>query len=430
MASNRRLDQNWMLTDGVFAPFLIDRPIDVPSALRAQGMIERRPAGAQFLHEEWIYQHTFRYQLALDLPDEDDEWFALHFEHLIGQGFILLNGEIIWEFDDESVHFPINSMLNSGSNLLEVQFIPPYERAPFGIVGSVWLRSGNGLMFQHVRMQGLGAQIASDVNLECYTAGKYVFRYALSIDDVPVKQYEFIERLRGISPAQLHHELPIQSPIFWDADDPDETSYMVRLSVERLGMGCEQVFQRVALMPDGYQPLRVVRRPMIWDEQTMRFIKQLGADALLVDDIESLILPNYLHLGLLTISDAPEPLAVERAILPYEQLTAIAGDMPFWPSDAPLWKLLGAKAVDAARYDERFGVNATGDARRCIEHSRTLQASELKAQAQARLDANQPALIDLLIDPIPTPMSSALIDAGGHRPAFDALRDIWTQHNK
>lgn len=436
MATSRRLSDGWTLTDGVFPPFLLPGPTDVLSALRDQGLVSKDPQGSQWMHEEWVRLRTFSYALRFELPEDDDEHVELLFERLCGHGRILVNGQICRRFEDGGAHFSIDQHIREGENLLEVKFDPALTGAPTGIMGDVRLRTTNYVSLETARFSGLQDGIESRVALYAHISGKFLFKYTVSLDDEAVETYEFIERLKPRS-ALLTHKLPVPRPVTWNPSRPDETSYVVRLSIERMGVGCELVWGRVAL--GASEPKRVARlspallAPGEVRERNLRALFELGVQAVAMVSGDGevgrpLFEDNFLPYGLLTADpDSIEALPAERAILPLPKLQALAGDMTFWPGSKPLWKLLGCEDVDKDELEALFGVNATGDAARCIRLTRMLQAERLYALALEARMAGKTALLEQPIDARPLPISATLIESdGAERPAYDALKDAWS----
>lgn len=431
MATSTRLNEGWTLTDGVFAPFLLDKPRRVPDALRAQGLLEKSPVGAQFLHEEWMYLRTFSYRARFVLPEDAGDVASLLFTALLGEGFILLNGEILWEFSGGQACFPINSHLQAGENELEVRFIPPLKREPFGIEGEVFLRTGCDLLVDSARFSGLGDTVETRIALECFVSGKYLFKYTLAREGAFPEQYEFIERLRALSAHSLRHALPVKDPVPWDGARPEQTGYVLRLSIERMGLCCEQIDAQLALVPEGGPPTRIARlAPGVDAEFALPMLQTLGVQAVLAPeqrDRNALLLPSHLRHGLLVLEETDaQLLPMDAAALEERDLLALAGDMTAWPSNSPLWKLLNAPEIGEAPMEALFGVNATGNAKRCLRLTRALQAERLFSAACERRRLGQAALIDDPIEAQPSPASHALVECSGKpRTAFDALRAAW-----
>ncbi len=458
MAMTRRIGEGWTLTDGVLDPFLISRPMEVHQALAAQGLIARQAGGSALTAQEWTRLRTFTYACRFDMPQEDDELASLHFPMLAGTGWIRLNGHICWRFEGRGVHFPIpgNAHVKQTGNLLEIVCEPDPMGRPRGPVGDVFLRTANYLYLHDARFDGRGEQISVKLHLSAFTSGKYVFKYTVALDGNMAVNAEFIERLRVMDDnVPIEHVLSVPDPVLWDPARPDDTAYTVKLSVERLGVGCEQCVAQVAMLPEGFVPTRIVKlqqallAPGDLRERTLTAARELGAEAVLIEDDRvaeadraqiyvnwsetpeppspALTQENLLPYGMLALDRADcEALPVPMALASLDTLRLLGGDWGFWPTDRPLYRWFGAPPIDVEGYEARFGVNAAGDAGRCIRLSRMLQAENLyRAACEARL-AGRAMLLDQPMELSPAPESRALIEVDGtQRPACQAIEDAW-----
>ncbi len=457
MAMTRRLGDGWTLTDGIMDPFLLSRPMEVTQALQIQGVLQGAVGGSELRMQEWTRLRTFTYACKFDAPEEDDELASLHFPLLAGNGWIKLNGHICWRFEGTGVHFPIPGNMKERDNLLEVSFEPDPDGLPRGIIGDVFLRTGNYLYLNSARFSGHGQTIQCQLRVSAFTSGKYVFKYTIALDDNLPVNIEFVERLRALSErTEIHHELHVPGATLWDPSNPDDTSYTLKLSIERMGVGCEQVVAHVAMLPDGYAPTRFVSlhpallQPGDVRERVLTNLRELGAEAVVIAEAPTepaqwkrqlicdghefipdpqLFLENLLPYGLLALDETDaEALPVSYALAPLDTLQRLGADWAIWPMDRPLYRWFGIPPMDKDAYEARFGVNATGDAGRCSRMSRMLQAERLyRAACEARLSGTKMRLAHP-IECAPAPASDALIEADmTQRPACQAIEAAWAQ---
>ncbi len=236
-----RLSEGWTLTSGVWPPFLLPEPTDIASALREQGILESGQTGLSALYEQWIYAQRWVYALEFDAPGEDER-FAIRFEALAGAGEIHVNGRLISRFAAGETTVDVTGAVEPERNRLEVAFDPALWRgAPHGILGPVWLRTTSFLSLGRVRALERDGAIRVRSNLTAHSAGRYLFRYTVSLDDEAVLETGVYERLRAAD-AAVEHALELPSPVSWDG----EKYYTVRLSIERSGVGCDMVRVNVA----------------------------------------------------------------------------------------------------------------------------------------------------------------------------------------
>jgi hypothetical protein len=363
--ATKRLDDGWTLTCGVWPPFPMPALTDIESALREQGVLKREPAGLDALYDRWIELQPWTYQLEFDCPDEDER-ALLRFEMLSGKGRVCLNKIDVVEFNSGEFVVDITGGVQPEKNRLEVMFYPEVRGGyPWGILGPVWLRTTNYVELRRVRATASEGVIRVASDLVAHTAGRFLFKYQVSLDGEMVATAEIYERLRA-SDAHLKHEVKLPSPVKWDG----ERYYTVRLLVERSGVACDSVLVNAAM--DAPKPQRIVeisgdRR---WDRDLVRALRALGAEAvcdpLLKRAKEPVSFDPLLSDGLLLAEEAeavsesgnlmalPEPKA----------LVNLAGGEIYWPPGTPVWRAMGSHCPSQRDVEALYGPNALGDAAR------------------------------------------------------------------
>jgi len=418
-----RLD-GWTLSCGVWPPFPMPSLTGVEAALREQGILKRESNGLDALYDRWIELQPWTYQLEFDCPG-DDERAALHFERLSGGGSVRLNGCAAGSFESGELILDVTQCVQPEGNRLEVTFCPiPRTK---GILGPVWLRTTNYVELRRVRAAASEGviQVASD--LTAHTAGRFLFKYQVSLDGEMAATSEIYERLRA-SDAHLEHELKPPSPVKWDG----ERYYTVRLMVERSGVACDSALLNVAM--DAPQPRRIaeISGDRRWDRDLIRALRRLGAEAVgasLAEPKKALVPFDLLADGLL-LADAlkypaeygesdlvalPEPRVLEK----------LAGGEVYWPPGGSVWSATGSYAPELRTAEALYGANALGDASRYARLSRFVQAEAVRALALNARRAGKPFAVPAAED-APKLSGTALIEYSGKpRPAYGALRQAW-----
>ena len=396
-------------------------PRDVQAALREQGILKREPSGMDPLSEQWVYAQRWAYQARFHVGDEDER-FHLRFERLAGRGEVILNGRRLTRFEPGELMVDITGACEAEKNLLEVVFDPSLpDGAPRGILGPVWLRETSYVELRRVRAHGEGGAIGVEADLMAHAAGRFLFRYQVSLDGEMVATSEVYERLRAAE-GHVSHALKLPGAVSWDG----ETYYTVRLQIERSGVACDSALLNVAM--DAKRPLRIALVPphRLCDRELMRSLKALGAEAAGPGGGEGLLPPDFLPEGLLNAAgvDCPEG-AGETALATLRAMEGLAGGERFWPPGTPVWRVTDSPCPDAKAAEALYGANALGDAARYARISRFVQAEALRAEALVARRAGGAFAVNAA-EGAPCYASSALIEHSGvKRPAFAALRQAW-----
>ena len=421
--ATKRLE-GWTLTCGVWPPFPMPALKDIESALREQGILRREPVGLDPVYERWVEAQEWTYALDFDCPDEDER-ASLRFEMLSYKGWIRLNGgHALTEFDSGELTVDITKDVLPEKNRLEVTFYPEGAH-PRGILGPVWLRTTNYVELKRVRAAASEGVIKVASDLVAHTAGRFLFKYQVSLDGEMVLTSEVFERLRAAE-AHVEHALKLPSPVKWDG----EQYYTVRLSVERSGVACDSVLLNAAM--DAPAPRRVVGVPTekLRDRDLIRALRNMGAEAVCETVRGNVQLPFDLLPDGLLLTDVsgwlneyecddllalPEPRALER----------LAGGEKYWPPGTPVWRATGSPCPSQRDAEVFYGANALGDAARYARLSRFAQAEAVRALALNARRAGG-AFAVWAAEDRPTLASISLIEHSGKaRPAYGALKKAW-----
>ena len=421
-----RLDEGWTISCGVWPPLLLPSLSDVRGALREQGLLRREPAAMDALYDRWVEAQSWVYALAFDCPGEDER-AALHFERLSGRGAVRLNGKEIARFESGEVLLDITEGVQGEGNRVEVAFDPGLSPETLrGIMGRVWLRTTNYVELRRVRAEAAGGVVRIASDLVAHTAGRFLFRYQVSMDGEMVTTGEFFERLRAAE-ARVEHEVKLPSSVPWDG----EQYYTVRLFVERSGVGCDSALVNVAMDAPAPRFIALIPAGRLRDRELARGARKLGAEAVhspLTPDQGALVPCDLLPEGLLLLDRAEGAQGESEDLLAVpvgEALEKLANGERFWPADAPVWRATGSPAPDKKDWEALYGVNVLGDAMRYARISRLVQAEVLRQRALGARRAERPLTV-LIAEEEPSLRSAALIEYGGAlRPAYGALRQVW-----
>ena len=423
-----RLDEGWTISCGVWPPLLMPSVSDVRTALREQGLLRREPAAMDALYDRWVETQRWTYALAFDCPGEEER-AVLRFEMLGGKGSVRLNGRTISEFEGGEFLVDITESVREEKNLLEVSFYSePLGGIARGILGPVWLRTTNYIELKRVRAEAAGGVIRVSSDLVAHTAGRFLFRYQVSMDGEMVSTSEVYERLRAAA-AHVEHEIRLPSSAPWDG----ERYYTVRLMVERSGVGCDSALVNVAMDAPEPRFIALIPRGRLRDRVLARSARKLGAGAVFApyfpDQDRALVTFDLLSEGVLLTERAecaPDGEEEDFLAMPTgAALEALANGERFWPDDAPVWRATGNSAPSRRDAEALYGVNALGDAARYARISRLVQAEALRHRALGARRAEQPLTV-LLAEDAPSLRSAALIEYGGVlRPAYGAVRQAW-----
>ncbi len=428
--ATKRLDNGWTLSCGVWPPFLMPVLQNVETALREQGILRREPVGLDALHDRWVESQAWVYALEFDCPDDEDERATLRFEMLSGKGEVSLNGHTLTHFDSGELMVDITGFAVPEKNRLIVKFDAGRSGAiPRGILGPVWLRQTNYVELRRVRATASDGVIRVVSDLTAHTAGRFLFRYQVSLDGEMALTSEVFERLKAAD-ARIEHALKLPAPVKWDG----EQYYTVRLTVERSGVGCDSVLLNVAMDPPRPKRISVVSGGVKWgDREMIRSLRNMGADSVSFQFIErknALILLSFLSEGLLAsdgLEDAGEMdyhddfIALARR----RELERLAGGERYWPPGTPVWHAMGSPCPNPQVLEAYYGANVLGDAARYARLSRFVQAETIRAKAlTARREGREFAVI--ATEDAPMLASPSLIEhSGKKRPAYEALRQAW-----
>ena len=425
--ATKRLDGGWTLTCGVWPPFPMPSVTDVRSALREQGILRRESAGLDPVRDRWVEAQAWTYALEFDCPDEEER-ASLRFEMLSGKGSIRLNGRALTEFDRGELMVDITAGVQPEKNRLEVSIHPGVRGDfPWGILGPVWLRTTNFVELMRVRATASEGVVRVASDLVAHTAGRFLFRYQVSLDGEMALASEVFERLRAAE-AHVEHALKLPSPVKWDG----EQYYTVRLSVERSGVGCDSVLLNAAM--DAPAPRRAVGAPerILRDRDMVRALRALGAEAVRIPSAarENALVPfDLLPDGLLLTDEAEwlnESSCDDLMALPGARtLTKLAGGEKYWPPGSPVWRATGSCFPSQKAAEALYGANALGDAERFARLSRFAQAEAVRALAlNARREGR--AFAVWATEEEPALSSIAIIEHSGKaRPAYGALIKAW-----
>jgi hypothetical protein len=423
-----RLNEGWTISCGVWPPLLMPSLSDVRGALRDQGLLRREPAAMDALYDRWTEAQAWVYALAFDCPGEDER-AALRFEWLSGSGAVRLNGREIARFETGELLLDITGWVREEGNRLEVAFDPGLSpEVHRGILGPVWLRTTNYVELRRVRAEAAGGAIRVASDLVAHTAGRFLFRYQVSLEGEMVATGEFFERLRAAE-ARVEHEVKLPSSASWDG----EQYYTVRLFVERSGVGCDSALINVAMDAKAPRFSALIPIGRLRDRELARLARKLGAEAAFADlpgQERALVPLDLLPEGLLLLERSEgEGCESEDALaMPVgEALEKLASGERFWPADAPVWRATGSPAPDREGAEALYGANALGDAMRYARISRLVQAEALRHRALEARRAERPLTL-LLAENAPSLRSAALIEfSGALRPAYGAVRQAWAE---
>ncbi|MEA4896810.1 MAG: hypothetical protein VB065_12875 [Eubacteriales bacterium] len=425
MAYLKTLSENWTLKGGVFDPFPIEGALEVRRALIRQGLLQPRPVGLDALAEAWIYRCRWVYETAFDWSDEDERC-QLECEYMAGAGKAVLNGRA-YPFEAGKLLIDCSEAAIPGENRLSISFEPasPGQRR-IGPLGAVKLRAGVGMTLEGFELTAKDEAIISVVRLHAHAAGRYQFRYVVALADEAVGNFEFAQSLRP-GAAEVSHALSVPGPTAYDPQKADDTLYTVRLSIERMGVGCQLAFGQAAFDPPG--PTRIVRVPADITreeiEARLPLLRQLGVDGLAASDGRAL--PYAPSLGFCAYAGDGEAREVDAsAPLEGEDMHLLSGGEKYWPPGGPVWRLTDSRWPDEWDFEALFGTNALGDMARAARLARFLQAEKVRRQAYAARIADKPALIDWPFEMEPKFAGNALVEFSGEaRPAYDALQEAW-----
>ncbi len=423
--ATKRLEGGWTLSCGVWPPFLIPALTDVRAALREQGILRREPVGLDALLERWVEVCSWTYALEFDCPGEEER-ASLRFEALYGSGEVRLNGCVISSFKSGELAVDITRDVQPEKNCLEVLFAPELNgRGPIGILGPVWLRETSYVELKRVSASASDGVIHVASDLIAHTAGRFLFKYQVSLDDEMALTSEVYERLRAAG-AHVEHALKLNVPAAWDG----KKYYTVRLMVERSGVACDSVLLNVALGAPEPRRVAVVSPGRLRSRDLVRALRALGVEAVSSPSPtgrETALVPFDLIPDGLLITDGMECRAeCDLLAMPDRRaLEKLAGGERYWPPGTPVWRATGSSVPEKEAAEALYGANALGDAGRYARLSRFQQAEAIRALALNARRENRALTVRAAEDSYAF-ASDALIEySGRRRPAYEALRQAW-----
>ncbi|MBR2572188.1 MAG: hypothetical protein IKE30_08725 [Clostridia bacterium] len=406
MIRGSELSGGWILTDGVMTRIECEGCTDVRSALAACGILPAEIQLSGLQREEWIYRRAWEYRRALQAPP-DAERCRVRAEGILSPGTLYVNGQAADRIRPGAGEWDISPWLRGGENEIAFRFDLPGRAGALGMCGPVFAEGENFASVEEMVVRGSGPfEVTSGVY--AYTAGKYTFRYTAAADGEALWKGEFQQRLR-VGMQRISHSLPLAQT----AQPP-----LIRLTLERMGILCSRAdgvaspSGRAAgriLVLDGAPPLSLGEDPRL------KAAADLGANGILWQGGSP---SDPAPCGFLPCARGAEELrfpAPDRT----ERLKKLAGETPFWPCDAPLWKLTESDGIP--------GAEPSGDADADVALHRWLQAERLRqAAVRARLEGR--AAMVLWHGDALRVSGAALTDGDGAvRPAFRALRSVWQE---
>ena len=423
MAFKRRLDVSWTLSDGILDAFPIGAQTDALSAVVEAGHAPDPLIGTNLTACEWVYSRRWTYRCAFETPTEGDERVYLIFDNLCGRGAALVNGHMAGRFKGGEFMLPVSGLIHDeGMNTLELRFEPIYRSLPgdnpmpaLGVTGGVWMKAVSGLTLEKSMAAVSGHEAAFTHTIDVHTPGTYSFVYTASLDGELVLRKEFPERLAAAR-TERTHALTIDSPVPFDPQQYDETAYDVRLSVERVGLGCETARFELLFGCENAQKRSVIVRGAL-NADAARDIRALGARSVcaLWQEIEA----GPSRFGL-TRAREGVPFRVNAPLSPENWAREADGrDL----RDNMLMRLRGGAALPED-VEARYGAVAWKDEKRLMRALRWEQASAVMRYAleKRREDRDAQFEWDTAWEAL---CSGALRERGAHRPAWLALRAAW-----
>ncbi len=423
MAFKRRLDVSWTLSDGILDAFPIGDCTDVLSAAVEAGYAPDSLLGTNLTACEWVYNRRWTYRCAFESPTEGDERVYLIFDNLCGRGTALVNGQIAGHFKGGNVMLPVSGLIcDEGMNALELRFEPMYRALPgdnpmpkLGVMDGVWLKAVSGLTLERSSSAVSSHEAAFTHTIDVHTPGVYSFVYTASLDGEPVLKKEFHERLAAAR-TERTHALAFESPVTFNPEQYDETAYDVRLSVERVALGCETAHFELLFGCEGAEKRSVIVRGALTADAA-RDIRALGARSVcaLWPQIES----GDSRFGLMRAGESV-PFRVNAPISPENWRREADGR---GLKDGMLMRLRGGAALPE-NVEARYGAGAWKDEERLMRLLRWEQASAVMRHAQGRRRENRDAQFEWNMT-WEALCGGALTERGAHRPAWLALREAW-----
>ena len=225
------------------------------------------------------------YSFSVSKPTEDDDHVCIFFEKLTGSGTLRINDRLCTSFEGGSLLYEIGSLLTEDENTVTVS-------TEGDLQGNVYLRATNYLTVRSnaVRLTDEGLEIETGLNVSAI--GNYVFEYVLSDDSGLLMKKSFTEKLTG-SCKQVRHIL---------TPEPIPQSVDLRLTISRLGVGCDTVVRHNVPCRRTCKDRRIDLGTAVPDDETLALIADLGAElnedtpvTRILPDAEDGVLCSYLR---------------------------------------------------------------------------------------------------------------------------------------
>jgi len=428
MAFYRKLTEGWRLTDGILPESLLEQPMGVYEALREAGRLPDAEKGLNAMVCEWIAAREWVYSLRFDAPGEDDERIYVELPKAAGAGSAFLNGGPLGAFESGAVRLELTGALTAEhDNLLEIRFAPisytrPVNKRPvpeIGLLCAPVLRAVNFAAIERMavssRMEGDTGVISISMTLTAHTAGKYTFRYSLSLDDEPAGKYEVTEKLPAAR-RMIRHEIRVAGAVRMNLERLDETVYGVKFELERGGVGCDVRHMETAFRPDAPMKCAAVLEWPVSGDTIDRLI-DMGADGIVLSGMPGNAFEKNDFLNGLTVVPDGERVDSVGAMRAADMKKMADGES-VWPADSAVWRLRGGcipkktGGMDAEKYTKVMRMRQAGEV---LVRTQTLRKGKKRVTAQ--WDEEFAYL-----------SSDALIEkSGAERPALAALKFGWQE---
>ncbi len=428
MAFYRKLTEGWRLCDGILTESVLAEPCGVYEALREAGHVPDAAQGMNALACEWIAGREWTYSLNFETPEEDDERILLELPCVAGTGEAFLNGEKIASFESGAVRLDLTGAIRAeGENELHIRFAPTMHVRPamgvlpqIGLLCAPILRAVNFATVENVslssRTEGEDGVITARFTLTAHVSGKYLFRYAVSLDGDAAGMFEYTERLPAAR-RTIRHEIRIPQAVKMDVSRLEETIYGIKFTLERGGVGCDVRHMETAFREEsaGLRALSVMQWPV--SEDMIDKLTALGADGIVLAGMPKNAFERNDFLSGLTVVEG-RAYTANAGMVREDALRGYAGEEEYWPCANGLWRLRGGVKM----------ADAEGNADAFAKVMRFAQASDVAMRAR-RCRKDRVRMVAQADEDFAYFVSHALIEADGSlRPAADALKDAWKEH--
>ena len=429
MAFYRKLTEGWRLGDGILSESVLAEPCGVYEALREAGHVPDAAQGMNALACEWIAGREWTYRVNFETPEEDDERIVLELPKAAGCGTVFLNGEKISDFEAGAVQLDLTGAIRpEGENELCIRFMPALHVRPamgvvpvIGLMCAPILRAVNFAAAENIglssRMDGEDGVITARFTVNAHVSGKYLFRYAVSVDGDSVGMFEYTERLPAARRA-IRHEIRIPQAVKMDISRLEETVYGVKFTLERGGVGCDVRHMETAFRDEkaGLRALSAGQWPV--SEDLIDKLIAMGADGIVPAGMPKNAFEKNDFLSGLTVVEGRAYRGI-AGMVREEALRAYAGEEEYWPCDSALWRLRGGEKTEDSEQEADVLAKAL----------RFAQAADVAAHAR-RCRKERTGMIAQADEDFAYFRSHALIEADGAlRPAAAALKGAWKEHH-